>query len=83
MPEDCPDHQRNSITIIVVVGLRLVEGPRPSLRARVDLAGAVSEARSAPLHPTLRLAEPLLIMAAPFATPIIVKETSRGRAITD
>jgi hypothetical protein len=30
-----------------------------------------------------RLAEPLLIMAALFAAPIIAKEISRGRAITD
>ena len=31
----------------------------------------------------VRLAEPLLIMAALFAAPIIAKEISRGRAITD
>ena len=31
----------------------------------------------------VRLAEPLLIMAALFAAPIIAKEISRGRAIID
>ena len=31
----------------------------------------------------VRLAEPLLIMAALFAAPIITKEISRCRAITD
>jgi hypothetical protein len=31
----------------------------------------------------VRLAEPLLIMAALFAAPIIAKEILRGRAITD
>jgi hypothetical protein len=31
----------------------------------------------------VRLAEPLLIMAALFAAPIVAKEISRGRAITD
>ncbi len=31
----------------------------------------------------MSFAEPLLIMAALFAAPIIAKEISRGRAITD
>jgi hypothetical protein len=31
----------------------------------------------------VRLVEPLLIMAALFAAPIIAKEISRGRSITD